>query len=69
MMKDGMSDPEMISIIRQRHGKPVSAITNNISATEELLEAVFSMQSVSSLTRKLHRDYNGRGSVGKNLWS
>jgi hypothetical protein len=68
MMKDGMSDPEMISIIRQRHGKTVSAVTNNNSATDELLEAVFSMQSVSSLTRILHRDYNRRDSVGKNLW-
>jgi hypothetical protein len=31
---------------RQRHGKHVSAVTNNHATTEDLLEAVFSMLSV-----------------------
>jgi hypothetical protein len=64
-MKAGIADPEMISIIRQRHDKHVSAVMNNNLATEELLEVVFSVHSISSLTRMLHEDYDRRCSVGK----
>jgi hypothetical protein len=42
-MKARISDPEIISIIRQRHDKHVSAVTKNNSTTDELSEAVFSM--------------------------
>jgi hypothetical protein len=44
-MKAGISDPETTPIASQRHGKHDSAVTND-HATEELLEAVFSMRSV-----------------------
>jgi hypothetical protein len=37
-MKAGIADPENTSIVRQRHGKHVSAVTNNHAETEELLE-------------------------------
>jgi hypothetical protein len=37
--KAGIADKT--SIARQRHGKRVSAVTNNRATTEELLEAVF----------------------------
>jgi hypothetical protein len=47
-MKVGIADPEKISIDRQRHGKHISAVTNN-HATEELLKAVFSKRSVPRL--------------------
>jgi hypothetical protein len=47
-MKAGIADPEKTSITKQRHGKHVSAVTNN-NTTEKLLEAVFSMRSVPRL--------------------
>jgi 3-hydroxyacyl-CoA dehydrogenase len=39
-------------IARQQHGKQVSAAANQHTTTEELLEAVFSSQSI----QRLHED-------------
>jgi hypothetical protein len=48
-MKAGTANPENTSIVRQRHGKTVSAVMNNHATIEELLEAVFSRRFVSRL--------------------
>jgi hypothetical protein len=47
-----IADPENTSVAYQWHGKHFSAVANNHAATEELLEAVFSMRSVPRLYKK-----------------
>jgi hypothetical protein len=49
------------SLTMQRHGKNISAVQNNHAATEVLLEAVFSMQSVP----RLHKENQLRFSVNQ----
>jgi uncharacterized protein YabN with tetrapyrrole methylase and pyrophosphatase domain len=44
--------PRETSSARQRHGKHVSAVTNNHATTEELSDVVFSMWSVSRLYKE-----------------
>jgi hypothetical protein len=51
-MKAGIAVPEKTSIDRQRHDKHISAVKNNHATTEELLEAVFSMQFVLRLYKE-----------------
>jgi hypothetical protein len=48
-MKAGIAHSEKTSITKQRHGKHVSAVTNNHATKEELLEAVVSIRSVPRL--------------------
>jgi hypothetical protein len=51
-MKAGIADSEKTSNARQWSGKYISTITNNSSTIEELLEAVFSIQSVPRLYKE-----------------
>jgi hypothetical protein len=46
-LKAGIVESEHVTIIRQPRGKHVSVATNKHATTGELLEAVFSMRSVS----------------------
>jgi hypothetical protein len=48
-MKAGILNPGKTTTARQRQGKHMSAVTNNHARTEEFLEAVFSMRSMSRL--------------------
>jgi hypothetical protein len=48
-MKARIADQEKTSIARQQLGKHVSAVMNNHATTEDLIEAVFSMQSMLRL--------------------
>jgi hypothetical protein len=56
-MKARIADPEKISIARQRHGKQASLVTNIHATTEELLETVFFMHSVSRLYKENQREF------------
>jgi hypothetical protein len=47
-------NPEKISTARQRHGKHISAVMNNHTTTGELLESMFSTQSVLRATGNLN---------------
>jgi hypothetical protein len=42
-------EQEEEAIVRQKHGKNISAETNQHARVEELLEVVFSVQSVEAL--------------------
>jgi hypothetical protein len=57
-MKAEIADPENTSIAKQWHGKHLSALTNNHATTKELLEAVFSVQSVRRLCKEKQRERN-----------
>jgi hypothetical protein len=57
-MKARIPDAEKTFIVRQRLGKHVSAVTNNHAITEELLEAVFSMQSLPRLYKKNQMEFS-----------
>jgi hypothetical protein len=48
-MKARIVDPEKLSIARQQYSKHVSAVTNNHTTTEELLEVMFSMRPMPRL--------------------
>jgi hypothetical protein len=59
-MKAGIADPEKTSISKQRHGKHVSAVTNNNATTEGLLEAVFFMRSMLMLYKENQLEFSER---------
>jgi hypothetical protein len=57
-MKARIADPEKQSIARQRHGKHVSAVTNNHARTGQLLEAAFFMKSVPRLNNENQTEFS-----------
>lgn len=48
-LKARLVEQEEEAIVRQKHGKNISAETNQHARVEELLEVVFSVQSVEAL--------------------
>jgi hypothetical protein len=58
--KAGITDPEKTSVIRQRHGKHVSAVTNNHARTGNCSKLCF-------LCGPLHKNYYRKSSVGKKI--